>query len=306
MTSSRTWLIGALAIAGVVAAAAAGLPAPASMAAPPRDDSTNEPVFLVHGYSGHAAVDCQRRWGSAAAAWRWHGPVHMVGYYRGDAESCSTRIANADTSTSLRDIGAQLAWDIYVRYARKGQSVDIVGHSMGGLIARVAVWGTQLKRPGFPPFIYVEDAVTLGTPHAGVTAGWVQGCRATQCVQMRPGSAFLRTLAATGRNPQSAQGTDWTLIGSESDATVHWRSANAGAGSRTMNPGHNVLYKRAERIGHGALASAIDRDRRRRLSYANKGGRFDTSDEPRNVRQSRRGRAPVYAARNAITFWADW
>lgn len=280
-------------IIGVLAAVAALAP-PAS-AGPPRSNSTNEPVYLVHGYNGAAAVDCERRWGPAAAAWRWNGPVHMVGYYRGDAESCSTRIASAETSTSLRDIGARLAWDIYLRYARRDQSVDIVGNSMGGLIARVAVWGTQLRRPGFPPSIYVEDAVTLATPHAGVTAAWVRSCPSTQCVQMRPGSTFLRTLAATDRNPQSAQGTDWTLIGSESDTTVQWRSAIA------MDSAHKVLYKRVERIGHGALASATARDRTHRVSYANRGGRFDTS----GVRQSRRGRAPVYAARTAITFWAD-
>jgi triacylglycerol esterase/lipase EstA (alpha/beta hydrolase family) len=78
---------------------------------------------------------------------------------------------------------------------------------MGGLIARVALTGVSRGWKGFPPFLYVEDAVTLGTPHGGVAASWVRSCDETQCVQMRPGSKFLRVLASLGQGAARGSAT---------------------------------------------------------------------------------------------------
>ena len=270
---------------------------PANGAAPPRADGMTEPVYLVHGYSADG-TDCERRWGPAMEAWRnagWEGEFHTVGYYAGDS-SCSTKIAATDRSTPIQQLGSQLAWDIYLQYSRHGKSVDVVGHSMGGLIARVALTGVGRGWEGFPPFVYVEDAVTLGTPHGGVAASWVRSCDEPQCVQMRPGSKFLR-VASIGQNPQSSQGTDWTLIGSEDDATVAWQSAVASRAAPNMRPGHRVLHKRGERITHGDLASTVSGDRTYRLSYSR-------GDGP--AQRTEKGRSPVYAAGGAIKWWSRW
>jgi triacylglycerol esterase/lipase EstA (alpha/beta hydrolase family) len=272
--------------------------APANAAPPARDDGMTEPVYLVHGYSADG-TDCQQRWGPAMEAWRkagWEGGFHTVGYYEGDS-SCNTKIAAANRSTPIQQLGSQLAWDIYLQYSRHGRSVDVVGHSMGGLIARVALTGVSRGWDGFPPFVYVEDAVTLGTPHGGVSASWVRSCDETQCVQMRPGSKFLRVLASVGQNPQSNQGTDWTLIGSEDDATVAWQSAVASRAAPSMRPGHPVLYRRGEGIGHGDLASTVSGDHMDRLSYSRGNG---------PVQRTGKGRSPVYAAGGAIKWWSRW
>ena len=61
-------------------------------------------------------------------------------------------------------------WPNYVDsdYTNKGKPVDIVGHSMGGLIARVALLGSAQGWEGFPPKLNVDNVVTLSTPHQGV------------------------------------------------------------------------------------------------------------------------------------------
>ena len=43
--------------------------------------------------------------------------------------------------------------------------MDIVAHSMGGLIARVALLGSAQGWEGFPPKLDVNNVVTLSTPH---------------------------------------------------------------------------------------------------------------------------------------------
>ena len=270
--------------------------APAKTAPPPRDDGMTEPVYLVHGYSVDG-TDCEQRWGPAMETWRragWEGELHTVGYYAGDS-SCNTKIAATNRSTPIQQLGSQLAWDIYLQYSSHGRSVDVVGHSMGGLIARVALTGVSRGWEGFPPFLYVEDAVTLGTPHGGVSASWVRSCDEMQCVQMRPGSKFLTDLASVGQNPQSSQGTDWTLIGSEDDHTVAWQSAVASRAEPNMRPGHRVLYKSGEGISHGDLASTVSGDRTYRLSYSRGTG---------PVQRTEKGRSPVYPAGGAIKWWS--
>lgn len=234
--------------------------APANAAPPARDDGMTEPVYLVHGYSADG-TDCQQRWGPAMEAWRkagWEGGFHTVGYYEGDS-SCNTKIAAANRSTPIQQLGSQLAWDIYLQYSRHGRSVDVVGHSMGGLIARVALTGVSRGWDGFPPFVYVEDAVTLGTPHGGVSASWVRSCDETQCVQMRPGSKFLRVLASVGQNPQSNQGTDWTdRLRGRCDRRVAVRRRLARGAQHAPRPPGSLQARR----GNRPRRPGLDRQRR--------------------------------------------
>jgi hypothetical protein len=92
---------------------------------------------------------------------------------------------------------------------------------------------------------------TISTPHRG-NAGWESPCSTQQCNDMQPGSAFLDWLGALyngyqpGENPQSAMGTDWTLIGFDDDWVVPAWSAAAVNDSNnhygSMPVGHKVIY----------------------------------------------------------------
>ncbi|MER7106553.1 lipase family alpha/beta hydrolase [Streptomyces sp. NPDC000229] len=71
---------------------------------------------------------------------------------------------------------------------RTGQrEVDIVGHSLGGLIARYYVQRLGGDRR-------VRTLVTLGTPHSGTTVAPLAGAHPL-VRQMRPGSSVLRELS---------------------------------------------------------------------------------------------------------------
>lgn len=232
----------ALAIGGTTAAtASSGNTQGMAAAAPPRDDSSDDPVYFLKGYLGASSdatgTDCMDSWQPADTLFdeeNWTGPRHFVGYYSGDT-NCNTRLLDGGTkNTSLKELGRLLAWDIYRAYSQVGQSVDLVSHSMGGLIAQAAITGVERNEPGWPPYIYVEDAVSIAGPHAGTAFAYA--CNifepTTQCREMRPGSDFLDW---TGENPQSAQGTDWTVIGAEAD----WKINRSALG---MSADHRVWY----------------------------------------------------------------
>ncbi|MHC3455708.1 esterase/lipase family protein [Streptomyces prasinus] len=199
------------------------------------------------------------------------------------------QIARGSAEVSLRTLGKKLAWDIYRRYSRHGKSVDIISHSMGGLIARAALTGVERKLQGWPPYLYVEDVATLGTPHAGAAIGYacLVGRQSRQCKQMRPGSAFLNWAA---HNPQSTQGTDWTLIGARDDGLVGMSALRMrGVGHRVWYNGNNPGWN------HGSLNEITTG--RYRMVYEN---------PPATAVEDPNGAAPARAAMNSLYWWRNW
>jgi triacylglycerol lipase len=71
-----------------------------------------------------------------------------------------------------------------------GTHVHLIGHSLGGLVARYYIQ----KLGGHEK---VHTCVTLGTPHRGTHAAWVG--RGKTARQLRPGSLLLRQLARSSR-----------------------------------------------------------------------------------------------------------
>jgi len=215
-------------------------------AVPPRADSRSEPVFLVHGFdpsAGGGGWNCGGYWGSAMSALRAQGMTGTFvtyGYYATDS-SCTIEYPGT-RDTSIWTLGQDLAWQIYLGYSRNGQSVDVLAHSMGGLVIRAALTGVSRGESGFPPYIYVEDVATLSTPHLG--AGFARLCSPLQCQEMRPGSALLGRLAA---NPQSRQGTDWSLFGAGDDNIVDEGSATG------ISAGHKVKYRGEQGVEHDRI-----------------------------------------------------
>jgi len=280
--------------AAPIQAAAAPLQAAAK---PPRNNGLNEPIYWVHGWQkgDRPSANCATTWNPAINRYRAlgaRGAQHTVAYYKND-KSCNTRIGSFNNITSIRELGRMLAWDIYNRYSRRNVSVDAVGHSMGGLIIRTAITGTQNRWSGFPPRLYVEDVTTISTPHTGSTPAAL--CGSGQCAQMKKGSAFLKTLT---KNPQSAQGTDWTLIGSGDDDTVNWQSA-VSSNSRAAGyiaAGHRVVYISKQGLEHSTI-------------YKKTAGayklRYWNFYQNRWINQAR-GAAPVVVARNANFYWRNW
>src|SRR5437868_1421287 len=142
------------------------------VAAPPhRADGKSRPVIFVHGFDREADTNCAAAWKNARIVLRkhhWKARSYTFGYYGRD-RNCNMH-AKGTTDTRIQDVGAALARRIYKHFTSKGVAVDIVAHSMGGLVAKAAIQGTN-KYGGqsrkWPSRLYVEDVVTLGTPHLG-------------------------------------------------------------------------------------------------------------------------------------------
>ncbi len=195
----RRLLLGAAALAllalaiGVLAAAAQRGPAPAVA----QDD--RGPVLLVPGYGGDEA-GLQELARALSADGRTVSVVSLPGDGRGDLRDQAELLGRmADRALSTAAAG----------------SVDVVGYSAGGVVARWWVrfgGGDQIAR----------RVVTISSPHHGTEVALVAARLAPQscplgCRQLEPDSDLLRRLNAGDETPD---GPAWISLWSADDRTV--------------------------------------------------------------------------------------
>lgn len=217
-----------------------------------RTDNRSKPVVYVHGYNPFGdGTDCNS-WSpmdNTLRSWGLTGAKGTFGYYFGDV-NCT-----------------RLAWN-------HGRSIHYAPSGQFDRYVRIEHLGYRL-----PPYLYVEDSVTLGTPHAGT--GWADWCWTTQCSQMRPGSSFVNWLATYGPNPQADGGTDWTAIGAYDDEIVSESSAIS------MNAAHKVQYLESSDVFHSDYYNDTTDARTADVRYQDNGGAWYTwYDAPWGVRWS--------------------
>jgi hypothetical protein len=213
------------------------------------------PVLMIHGLDATApyGINCATTWNDAKSFLRTHGydnrQLLTLAYYADDQncdrsinsyvdpalgenyfDNSGSHVGNTSGHTAqapIEHLAYHLAWFIYDEYSKNNISVDVLAHSMGGLMIRYALGQVQAKNSAFPPSLIVNNVVTFGTPHGGAKSGKEAECDFAQlfgvpyeCTEMRAGSSFLTTLQAQAWNPQGSQGTDWTAIGSDGDKSV--------------------------------------------------------------------------------------
>lgn len=257
-------------------------------------------IVFVHGIQGidfgsvfrngaSDGVDCGPYWKSAKDYFEhggniqspvgnlWGGDLRTVQYYSGD-RNCDVNLhsnqyqehcahyANGSEGTnneSLFHISCLLAWYLYYNFGQKGSSEILVGHSMGGLIIREAIYQVQNRislhtGSTFPPTIgHVTEAITADTPHNGFNLlqvlgqhviAWVCG-NCQQIIDMGNDSLFMTELKSKGQDPQ-AGGTDWTLMGSQCDNIV------LGGDAVSMDGANHIIGYRVE----AGLGDGLSRD----------------------------------------------
>lgn len=164
----------------------------------PVDQATPGPVIVVPGYGGNTSdldplVEQLRGDGREVVVFR---PTEGG---RGDLRVQARRLADLAQRT-LDDSGAE--------------SVDVIGYSAGGVIARLFV-----KDEGGESV--VRRVLTLGSPHHGTDvaalAEEVAGGCPTACEQLATGSDLLRRLDAGDETPA---GPRWVTVRTDSDQTV--------------------------------------------------------------------------------------
>ncbi|MGW6457613.1 esterase/lipase family protein [Streptomyces sp. NPDC055078] len=130
------------------------------------------PVVMLHGFVDNRSVFVLLRRSLARHGWRH---LECLNY---SPLTCDIRVAAELLGRHIEEI-----------CARTGRSqVDIVGHSLGGLIARYYIQRLGGDRR-------VRTLVTLGTPHAGTTVAALASAHPI-VRQMRPGSSVIEELGA--------------------------------------------------------------------------------------------------------------
>jgi triacylglycerol lipase len=162
------------------------------------DQASEGPVLLVPGYGGDTGdlaplAAAVKRQGREAVIYR------PTGAEQGDLRVQATRLATLAKDTMQRT-GAP--------------SVDVIGYSAGGVIARLFV-----RDDGGDSV--VRRVLTLGSPHHGTDTATaikdVAGQCPTACEQMATGSDLLARLNSGDETPS---GPEWVTVRTDNDTVV--------------------------------------------------------------------------------------
>jgi triacylglycerol lipase len=222
------FLVLALAAAAAVIATLVPRSAPAALPVP---QGRPGPVLLVPGYGGSTAA-LQPLADVLTAAGRDATVVALPGDGTGDLN------ASADALGRAVDAARRRTGD---------RTVDVVGYSAGGLIARLWVAGG--------PADVVRRVITLGSPHHGTSLADLAGDVAPgQCpVGCRQMASDSELLARLNRGDETPPGPTWVSIWTTQDETVTPPESARLAGAVNL-PVQSVCPD--ARVGHGDLPRA--------------------------------------------------
>ena len=179
------------------------------------------PIIVLHGYAMNRANFVPLAYRLARAGL---GPIYGFEYWSLGRTAAAAR---------------QLGWFVdQVRAATGAAEVDLLGHSMGGVVARYYV-----TLAGGDPF--VKNLVTLGSPHTGTELSAVGIGHPTR--ELVLGSKLLARVA-TAAPPRHAR---MTFVWSRADALVPGaRQLAPGRGTSSDSDTKIVMY---DDLGHVAL-----------------------------------------------------
>lgn len=183
-------------------------------------DAAGMPILLVHGIGDNrSAFPVLRR----TLRRRGYGRISTISY---SPLTSDIRRAATDLGRQIERVCSQTGYE----------QVFVVGHSLGGVIARyhVQCQGGDER---------VHTLVTLGSPHAGTQLAWLAPL-APLARQLRPGSGLMRELAA----PAPRCATRFVAIYSNRDEVV---LPNRSA--RLDHPDLSVTRLQVPGVGHLAL-----------------------------------------------------
>ena len=182
-------------------------------------EAAEAPILLVHGMVDNRSIFTVLRRGLVR---RGFGRIETMNYsvFTGDIRAAAAELG-AEVERIVEETG----------YER----IHVIGHSMGGLIARYYV--TRLGGDE-----HVHTLVTLGTPHQGSYLAFTWNNGLTR--QLRPGSALMKELAGPVKDCQTRFLVYWSdldqVVVPQRNAALHHDDLNV----------HNVEL---HGIGHMSL-----------------------------------------------------
>lgn len=182
-------------------------------------EAAETPILLVHGMVDNRSIFTVLRRGLVR---RGFGRIETINY----------SIFTGDIRAAAADLGAEVERIVEeTGYER----IHVIGHSMGGLIARYYV--TRLGGDA-----HVHTLVTLGTPHRGSYLAYTWNNALTR--QLRPDSALMKELAGRVKGCQTRFLVYWSdldqVVVPQRNAALHHKDLNV----------HNVAL---HGVGHMSL-----------------------------------------------------
>lgn len=203
-------------------------------------ETAASPVVLVHGWIHNRSAFVVMSRALRRAGFRH---VHGVNY----------NPITADIPALAEQLGEHIE-DVLARTG--AERCQIVGHSMGGIIARLYVQELGGDER-------VDTVLTLGAPHRGTYSAYLGVGRAAR--QLRPGSRVLRRLQESAR-PSDVR---WISYYSELDATIVPTSSGkivhpalSATNIRLLDTGHLSFLLSGE-VVDGVVTHLADRSRGR-------------------------------------------
>jgi hypothetical protein len=152
-----------------------------------------------------------------------------------------------------RHVACELAWYIWDNFTRNGIAVNVVAHSLGGVLVKEALYLIYRNHDGTtpPPYLYIKQVVTFDSPLTGLPLGadipkcGLAGC--LQLVQIEHGadvSASILSHLDAGKDVQATDGTNWTMIG-DSDKNCNTLGFAVGDSAFGMSYGVKISYNAA-------------------------------------------------------------
>ncbi len=231
-------------------------------------------VILVHGWPATGTPNCNI-WSRVISDFKGFGwtesKIHTVKWWN-TATNCQVNLGDFPAATAPITLTTGVPLDIdsfhlasYIKetFTDIDEPVDVMAHSVGGLLIRYALeyaFTERSRRPGQStyrfPEILVEDVFTVATPHEGANyPNRRHGYRLfaicktfwlldqTQCEDLKHDSrksqffkylhreSWYTKFSGTYDPPIHAQ---WTVVGDiqESDDIVHWSSSIGMPGAR--------------------------------------------------------------------------
>lgn len=184
------------------------------------------PVVLIHGYGGNRSNWlCIER------------ELTRVGF-----ANLHAMLYNPLTTTVPRLAQRLVEECTSAMCAAQSDRVHVVGHSLGGVVLRLAAARLGLAQ-------HLDTGVTIASPHGGTPVARLG--RGPVAAALRPGSQLLRSLRREGIGPHSA----WVSYWSDCDPIVRPGSA------WLPDSGGNVVNVKVSREGHlSILRSTVLRD----------------------------------------------
>jgi hypothetical protein len=198
-------------------------------------EAAHTPILLVHGMVDNRSIFTVLRRGLVR---RGFGRIETINYsvFTGDV-----RAAAADLAREVERIVEETGYE----------RIHVIGHSMGGLIARYYV--TRLGGDA-----HVHTLVTLGTPHQGsyLAYAWANGLTR----QLRPGSGLFKELAQPVRDCQTRFIVYWSdldqVVVPQHNAALHHEDLNVhnialhGVGHMSIPITRSVVHGISTALAH--------------------------------------------------------